>query len=124
VDLGRVEKCGAFRIEVGAGWPWWDALKGQVKDQVEVLTSKDGQTFASHGFFNLNLRWKDLPENHYWPDEEIIAAHNFELILPTPVEARQVRFKVKPARTVTVSEVEALDHIKYEPFDWKVKLPE
>ena len=124
VDLGRAEKCGAFRIQLGAGWPWWDALRGQVKDQVEVLTSLDGQDFRSQGFFPLNLRWKDLPANHFWPDDEVIAAHLFALILPTPVEARHVRFKLTPARTVTVSEVEVLDFIQSAPFELRLRLPD
>jgi hypothetical protein len=113
VDLGRAELCGAFRIQVGAGWPWWDALKGEVKDQVEVLTSRDGQDFRSQGFFNLNLRWKDFPANHFWPDDETLCAHLFELIPPSPIEARFVRFKITPERTLTVSEVEVLDFIQY-----------
>lgn len=124
VDLGRVERCGAFRIQVGAGWPWWDALKGQVKDQVEVLTSVDGTQYTSHGRVNLNLRWKDLPANHFWPDEEVIAAHPFEHGLPAPVEARYVRFTITPARTVTVSEVEVLDGIRSDPFDLRIAMPE
>src|SRR2546430_11834852 len=66
VDLGVPQKCGAFRIQLGAGWPWWDALKGEFKDKVEVLTSPDGQNYSSRGYFNLNLRWKDLPANHIW----------------------------------------------------------
>jgi hypothetical protein len=124
VDLGRAEKCGAFRIQVGAGWPWWDALKGQVKDEVELLTSLDGQGFRSQGFFPLNLRWKDLPANHFWPDDETLCAHLFELIPPAPVDARYIRFKVTPARTLTVSEVEVLDFIEYEPFDLRLALPD
>ncbi|HEY0552045.1 MAG TPA: discoidin domain-containing protein, partial [Verrucomicrobiae bacterium] len=123
VDLGEQQKCGAFRIQLGAGWPWWDALKGQFKDQVEVLTSLDGKDFTSHGFFDLNLRWKDLPVNHFWPDEEVIAGHNFELVPPAPVEARYVRYKVTPERSLTVSEIEVLDFIRYEPFDLRVALP-
>ncbi len=124
VDLGRPEPCGAFRIQLGAGWPWWDALKGQVKDKVEVLTSADGQEYRSQGFFKFDLRWKDLPANHFWPDEEIIAAHLFELLLPAPVNARFVRFKITPERALTVSEVEVLDSIKYEPFDLRLALPD
>ncbi|HUS35653.1 MAG TPA: discoidin domain-containing protein [Verrucomicrobiae bacterium] len=123
VDLGAEQKCGAFRIQVGAGYPWWDAIKGEFKDKAEVLTSTDGQNFTSQGFFNFNLRWKDLPVNHFWPDEEIIAAHNFELIPKSPVNARYVRFKVYPERSVTVSEVEVLDSIKYTPFDLRIALP-
>jgi hypothetical protein len=123
VDLGRTESCGAFRIQLGAGWPWWDALKGEVKDQVEVLTSTDGQDYRSQGCFNLNLRWKDLPANHFWPDDEIIAAHLFELIPPEPLPARYVRYKITPARTLTVSEVEVLEFIRYQPFDLRIALP-
>jgi len=124
VDLGKPQSCGAFRIQLGAGWPWWDALKGQFKDKVEVLTSNDGQNYKSHGFFDLNLRWKDLPANHIWPDEEVIAAHNFELIPRQPVQARYVRYKVTPERSLTVSEVEVLDFIRYEPFDLRIALPD
>jgi len=124
VVLGRAETCGAFRIQLGAGYPWWDALKGQFKDKVEAFSSRDGETYTSHGVFDLNLRWKDLPANHVWPDEEVIAAHNFELIPPKPVEARYVRFKVTPARALTVSEVQVLDSIRYEPFDLRVALPD
>jgi hypothetical protein len=123
VDLGEQQKCGAFRIQLGAGYPWWDAVKGQFKDKVEVLTSTDGKEFTSRGFFDLNLRWKDLPVNHFWPDEEVIAGHNFELIPAAPVEARYVRYKLTPERSLTVSEVEVLDFIRYEPFDLRVALP-
>src|SRR5258706_9697491 len=123
VDLGAAQSCGAFRIQIGAGWPWWDALKGQFKDKVELLTSADGENYSSQGVFNLNLRWKDLPANHIWPDEEVIAAHNFELIPSAPAKARYVRYKVTPERTLTVSEVEVLDSIRYEPFDLRIALP-
>jgi len=124
VDLGRPQKCGAFRIKLGAGYPWWDALKGQFKDKVEVLTSVDGQEYRSQGFFDLRLRWKDLPANHLWPDEEVIAAHLFDLVAAAPVEARYVRFKITPERALTVSEVEVLESIKYQPFDLRVALPD
>jgi hypothetical protein len=124
VDLGAKQTCGAFRIQLGAGYPWWDALKGQFKDKVEVLTSLDGKEFASAGFFDLNLRWKDLPVNHFWPDEEAIAGHNFEFIAAKPIDARFVKFKVTPERALTVSEVEVLDFIRYDPFDLRIALPE
>jgi hypothetical protein len=91
---------------------------------VEVLTSLDGQEYSSQGFFNLNLRWKDLPANHFWPDDETLAGHLFELIPTKPVEARYVRFKITPERTLTVSEVEVLDWIKYEPFAVPIALPD
>lgn len=122
VKLDRSEKCGAFRIHLH-GYPRADAIKGEIKDQVEVLTSPDGVEFTSQGFFSLNLRWKDLPVNLMWNDEETFEAHNHELILAKPVEARYVRFKLKPARTLGVTEVQVLDGIKYEPFDLKLALP-
>jgi hypothetical protein len=124
VDLGHPQKCGAFAIQLGAGWPWWDALKGEVKDQVEVQLSLDGRRYISQGFFDLNLRWKDLPVNHFWPDEEVIGAHLFSLVLPNPQEARYVRFRITPQRTLTVSEVQVLDFIRYEPFDLRLALPD
>ena len=124
VDLGQPETCGAFRIQVGAGWPWWDALKGEIKDQVEVLTSLDGVNYQSCGFVDFDLRWKDLPVNHFWPDDETLCAHLFELVLPKPLEARYVQFRIKPARTLTVSEVEVLDFIRYEPFDLRLAMPD
>ncbi|HEY6226688.1 MAG TPA: discoidin domain-containing protein [Verrucomicrobiae bacterium] len=123
VDLGAEQKCGAFRIQVGAGYPWWDAMKGQFKDKAEVFTSMDGKNFTSRGNVNFNLRWKDLPVNHFWPDEEVIAAHNFEFIPPAPVQARYVRFHLQPERSITVSEVEVLDSIQYKPFDLRIAMP-
>lgn len=89
-----------------------------------MLTSVDGRDYRSQGYFNFNLRWKDLPANHFWPDEEIIAAHLFELIPSAPVQARHVRFKITPERTLTVSEVEVLDSIRYDPFDLRLTLPD
>jgi len=123
LDLGAPTSCASFGMNFH-GYPWWDALKGQVQDKVEVLTSLDGKEYASQGLVNFNLRWKNLPVNHLWPDEEVIAAHFFELIAPKPVQARYVRFKITPERALTVSEVEVLDSIKYEPFDLRIALPE
>ena len=81
VDLGRVEVCGAFRIQVGAGWPWWDALKGEVKDTVESAQFQEtAENFPVASASSIwNLRWKDLPANHFWPDDETLGAHPFEL---------------------------------------------
>ncbi len=123
LDLGTVQRCGAFRIHLSAGWPWWDALKGQVKDAVEVLTSADGQQYTSRGFFDLNLRRKDIPYNHMLPDDETATGFLYALVPPEPVEARYVQYKITPQRTLTVSEVQVLDSIQYEPFDLRVTLP-
>ena len=124
VDLGEIQMCGAFRIQLSAGWPWWDALKGEVKDKVEVLTSDDGQTFQSQGFFNLNLRGKDLPANYFGPDDESLTGPLFEHIPATPPVARYVQFKITAERTLTVSEVEVLNFIRYHPFDLRLALPD
>ncbi|MHB8900211.1 MAG: hypothetical protein ACYC6Y_15790, partial [Thermoguttaceae bacterium] len=86
VDLGRVERCAAFRIQAG-GYPWWDALAGEVRDRVEVLTSVDGEEYTSRGFFNFGLRWKDIPVNEMWPDEETLCAPNYTLVAREPAEA-------------------------------------
>ena len=56
VDLGQIEECAAFRIQAG-GYPWWDALKGEVQDKVEVSTSVDGEQVASQGLFDFRVRW-------------------------------------------------------------------
>jgi hypothetical protein len=123
VDLGEAEKCGAFRIQVG-GYPWWDATTGEVKDKAEVLTSLDGKEWKSAGMFDFRLRWKDIPVNYLWPQDEGNRGHNFALIIAEPVEARYVRFKLTPARNMSVSEVQVYDYIKREPFDLKVALPD
>jgi hypothetical protein len=124
VDLGQPQHCGAFRIHLSGGWPWWDALKGEVQDQVEVLTSLDDQTYTSQGFFDLNLRYKDIPVNHMLPDDETGTGPTFELVPDRQVEARYVRYAITPARSLTVSEVQVLDSITYEPFDLRIALPD
>jgi hypothetical protein len=124
LDLGAERLCGAFRIQLSAGWPWWDALKGQIKDAVEVQTSRDNRDFVSQGFFNLNLRHKDIPINHMMPDDETATGFTYELIPKEPVQTRFVRFKIGPQRTMTVSEVQVLDSIRYEPFDLRIALPD
>ena len=123
VDLGKAEKCGAFRIHTG-GYPWWDGLKGEVADKVEVLTSKDGKDFTSQGNFDFRMRWKHLPANHMWPDDEQLCGHNYEMIVEKPVEAQFVKFKVSPKRALNISEVQVLDGIKYESFDLKLAFPD
>ncbi len=124
VDLGEALACGAFRIHLAGGWPWWDALKGEVTDQVEVLTSTDGQDYTSQGFVHTRLRRKDVPVNHMLPDEETAGGWPFELLLPAPVQARYVRFRLTPQRIVCVSEVQVFDAVTYEPFDLRLALPD
>ena len=124
VDLGQPAMIAAFRIDLTAGWPWWDALQGEVKDEVEVLTSQDGRQYVSHGQFDFNLRRKDIPINHMLPDDETAQGFNFTKLLSAPISARYVRFKVKPQRILGISEVQALDFVKEKPFDLRVALPD
>jgi hypothetical protein len=88
-----------------------------------VLTSLDGKEFTSAGKFDFNLRWKDIPVNYFWSDEEKFVAHNHTLLLAKPVEARYVKYAIKPSRFMVVSEVQVLDGVTSKPFDLKVALP-
>jgi len=105
------------------GYPWLDALKGQMSDRIDVLTSTGGKTFTDRGRFNLRLRWKDLPADFMWPDNEQLFGHMFDLVLPQAVEARHVRVRINSSRMVGVTEVQALDSVKVEPFDLRIALP-
>lgn len=122
VDLGSSRSIGAARAHV-FGYPFWDALKGQVLDVVEVLTSRDGVTFASQGFLQMSLWKKDVPINYMLQDDETATAWNFELDLPTAVAARYVRYHISPKRTVCVSELQVFDRVDYTPFDIKIAPP-
>ena len=124
VDFGKPETFGAFRIFITAGWPWWDAFRGEVQDKIELLTSEDGKEFKSAGVFNTNVYRKDVPINFMVQDNEKAQGWNFELIPDKPVKAQFARWKVSAARWLAVTEVQALDSIKYEPFDIRLSLPD
>ncbi|MFB3890860.1 MAG: hypothetical protein ACE15C_02425 [Phycisphaerae bacterium] len=124
LDLGESHKCGAFRIQITSGWPWPEAvLRGDFPDKVELLTSADGKEYASQGMFNLGLWYKDIAINYMLPDNEQLTGYNFELILPKPVDCRYVRYKVTPGHGMVITEVQAMDFIKYDPFDIRLALP-
>ena len=89
-----------------------------------MFTSLDGQQYVSHGQFDFDLRRKDIPINHLLPDDETAQGFTFTKLLPTAVQARYVRFKVTPKRILGISEVQALDFVKYEPFDLRIALPD
>jgi len=74
--------------------------------------------------FEMNFRYKDVPINHMLPDNETARGWNYTLIPQKPVKARYVRYKVTPKRSMMVSEVQALDFIKYKPFDMRIALPD
>jgi hypothetical protein len=123
VDLGAARNAGAFRAHL-FGYPGWDALAGEVQDKVEVLTSVDGVTYTSRGFLNTSLWKKDVPINYMLQDDERSSGWNFELVLPSPVAVRYVRYHVTPKRNLCVSELQVLDSITYTPFDIRVALPD
>jgi len=123
LDLGAPKACASFGMDFH-GYPWWDALQGQVKDKVEVLTSLDGEDYESQGSLKTDLRWVDLPANHMWPDDERITGHTFRLIPEKPVETRYVKYKVTSPRIFDCTELEVLDSIKFEPCDLRIALPD
>jgi hypothetical protein len=59
-----------------------------------------------------------------WNDEETFNGHNHMLPLSQPIEARYVKYKVTPARTLVVTEVQALDGFEFKPFDLRIALPD
>ncbi|MCX5685805.1 MAG: hypothetical protein NT049_19290, partial [Planctomycetota bacterium] len=123
LDLGEVKSCAALGMNFH-GYPWWDALSGEVKDAVEVLVSKDGKEYVSVGQLQTDWRWKDVPVNHLWPDHERIEGATFRVVPPQPVEARYVQYKVTNRRIFCATELEVLDSIRSEPFDLRVALPD
>jgi hypothetical protein len=122
VDLGQPQMVGAFRSHL-FGWPDWDALKGEVQDRVDVLTSVDGSSLQSQGTLETSLRRKDIPINHLLMDNERATAWNYELRLDAPVVARFVKYHITPARIVCLSELQILDRVTYTPFDIRIALP-
>ncbi|HEY7119601.1 MAG TPA: hypothetical protein VH475_23625, partial [Tepidisphaeraceae bacterium] len=123
LDLGDAQSCAAFGMNFH-GYPWWDALEGQIKDKVEVLISQDGKDFTSVGHLKTDLRWKDLPVNHVWPDEEKITGGTFRLVPEKPITARYVQYRVTSPRNFCCTELEVLDKLESRPFDLRVALPE
>jgi hypothetical protein len=122
LDLGKIETCASFGMNFH-GYPWWDALKGQVKDAVEVLVSKDGKDYASVGLLATDIRWKDVPANHILPDHEVLQGTTFRVIPDKPVEARYVQYKITNRRMFCCTELEVLDAIRFDPFDLRIALP-
>ena len=113
---------GALRAHL-FGYPFWDALRGQVQDRVEVLTSLDGAAFVSRGLLQTSLWRKDVPINHMLQDDEKATGWNFELRIAAPVSARDVKYHITPKRTLCASELQVLDRVSYAPFDIRIALP-
>jgi hypothetical protein len=123
-DLGSQQTVAVLRIHLTGGYPWWQAMKGQVKDEVEVLVSTDGEAFSSLGRIDTDVRRRDVPINHLLPDDETTGGWNFALIPPQPVEARYIRYRLTPQRAVAVTEIQALRSMHEEPFDLRIALPD
>ena len=122
LDLGQVQSCASFGMNFH-GYPFFDALKGQVHDQVEVFTSEDGKTYTPRGQLKTELRLKDIPFNFMLPDEETLSGDTFRLVPAAPVKARYVKYKIHSKRIFCATELEVLDSIKFEPFDMRIALP-
>jgi hypothetical protein len=123
VDLGQSQSCASFGMNFH-GYPWHDAMKGQIKDTIEVLVSDDGKEFRPVGRLKTNQFWKEIPVNYVWTDEETMAGGTFRVIPERPVTARFVQYRVKSDRNFCATELEVLDSIRYEPFDLRVALPQ
>ncbi len=123
LDLGQGVTAASFGMNFH-GYSWWDALKGEIKDKVEVLISDDDQAYRSIGFLKTDIRWKNLPANHMWTDEETLAGGTFRLIPREPVKARYVQYRITSPRHFCCTELEVLDSIRFEPFDLRIALPE
>lgn len=122
VDLGAESHCASFGMNLH-GYPWWDALKGEMQDTVEVLTSTDGKQYEARGFLKMNLWWKDIPVNYMWTDEETMNSATFRLIPDQPIKTRYVQFKISNKRFFACAGLEVLDAIHRKPFDLRIKLP-
>jgi len=123
VDLGEVRSCASFGMNFH-GYEWWDALKGEVKDTVEVLASDDGKDFKSVGFLKTDIRRVDVPINFMLPDSETLCGGTFRFIPDKPVKTRYVQYKVTSKRWFDCTELEVLDSIKLDPFDIRIALPD
>jgi len=123
LDLGTPAACASFGMNLH-GYPWWDSLKGEVQDRVEVLTSLDGQEYRSQGLLKLNLFWKDLPANYMWTDEESMTSGTFRLVPARPVTTRFVQYRIRNQRFFDCAGLEVLDSIGSAPFDLRIALPD
>lgn len=122
LDLGTAVPCASFGMNFH-GYPWWDALQGQIRDRVEVLTSIDGRQFQSQGFLKTDLRSVDLPVNHMGTDDETMTGGTFRRIPDHPVTARYVQYRVISPRMFACTGLEVLDSIESVPFDLRLTLP-
>lgn len=122
LDLGSSVPCASFGMNFH-GYPFHDALKGQIKDVVEVWTSTDGRDYVRQGILPTDVRFKDVPVNFLLPDDETLTGYTYRLIPKEPVVARHVRYRITTPRHLCVTELEVLDTIRFTPFDLRIALP-
>jgi len=123
LDLGEKKSCACFGLNFH-GYSWHDALKGEIKDKVEVQISDDGEKFTSIGRLKTDIKRKDIPVNFMLPDDETLAGHTFRLIPPKPLSARYVRYLIFSDRHFCATEIEVLDSIELKQFDLRIALPD
>jgi len=123
LDLGEKRSCASFGLNFH-GYAWHDALKGEVKDKVEVQVSDDGQNFTSIGQLKTDIKRKDIPVNFMLPDDETLTGHTFRLIPEKPISTRYVRYNITSDRNFCATELEVLDSIDLKPFDLRIALPD
>lgn len=123
IDLGSEQKFAAVGVNF---LDMGDLLRGNLsaKTKIEVLTSNDGKEYTSAGLVNTLLRIKDLPINWIRPDDPNFGATSFYLVLPKPVSARYVQYKVTSGGFFCATELFVLDSYKAEAFDLKLALPD
>jgi len=123
VDLGEARFVGAARAHL-FGYPGYDALAGDVQDRIELLTSLNGVEYLSQGTFDTRVHRKDVPINHLLLDDERATGWNFEHRLPSPIQARFVKYLISTPRILCASELQVFDRVEHDPFDLRVALPE
>ena len=101
--------------------PFWDALKGQVQDSVEILTSVDGSRFPVRACCR--------------PRCERRTSRSTTCCRTTKqprggISSRRWRPRRRPACAITSrqsailsSELQVFDRIDYQPFDLRIALP-
>jgi hypothetical protein len=123
LDLGAPMICASFGMNLH-GYPWHDALKGEIKDTIEVLVSNDDMNYNSVGFLETDLRRRNLPVNFMLPDDEKLTGATFRFVPQKSVQARYVQFQIRNQRIIDVTELEVLDAIELKPFDLRIALPD
>jgi hypothetical protein len=116
--LEEVQKLAAVRMHI-TGYPH-DFYNGPFCE-VEVLTSRDGESFESRGVIVTRMRYKEVDGDFIMPEHGRFQSWVFPLIFEKPAEARYVRFGVtNPKMFFNTSEIMAYDSVQV--VDWQEPL--